>query len=390
MKGAYLSRTSLHLTDRSRYNRRVEASAVRHLRRPPRVEPNRRDVELAALVANVPGAIYRCALDRDWTMAMISDEIERISGYPPSDYILNRVRSFESVIHPDDREAVDREIRTATRENRTYALEYRIIRADGTVAWVIDRGQHVVDSDDQGSLHGVIFDITERKRAEEVLRRREAEEARIAELSAARARIIAAQDEIRRRIERDLHDGAQQRLVTLALVLRTMKGKLPDDTDAAAVLLDDAIGLLAEATTELRELARGIHPAVLTDKGLAMAVDALAARAPVPVEVHCSLSERFPDPIEAAAYYVVAESLTNVARYAKATRVTVRLAREDGSALVEVEDDGIGGADPGGGSGIRGLIDRIDALDGSLDVRSEPGRGTRIQAQIPLASVQGR
>src|ERR687885_571682 len=179
MKGAYLSRTSLHLTDRSRYNASVEASAVRHLRRPPRVEPNRRDVELAALVANVPGAIYRCALDRDWTMAMISDEIERISGYPPSDYILNRVRSFESVIHPDDREAVDREIRTATRENRTYALEYRIIRADGTVAWVIDRGQHVVDSDDQGSLHGVIFDITERKRAEEVLRRREAEEARI-------------------------------------------------------------------------------------------------------------------------------------------------------------------------------------------------------------------
>jgi PAS domain S-box-containing protein len=138
---------ALHLTCGSGYNRPVRASAVRHFRRPPLVEPNRRDVELAALVANVPGAIYRCALDPDWTMAMISDEIERISGYPASDYILNRARSFASVIHPDDRADVDREIRTATRENRTYALEYRIVRADGTVAWVLERGQLVVDSD---------------------------------------------------------------------------------------------------------------------------------------------------------------------------------------------------------------------------------------------------
>ena len=123
--------------------------------------------------------------------------------------------------------------------------------------------------------------------------------------------------------------------------------------------------------------------------GETLAVDALAERASFPVAVHCSLSERLPGPIETAAYYVVAESLTNVARYAEATRVTVRLARQDGYALVDVEDDGIGGASPDGGSGIRGLIDRIDALDGSLDVWSEPGRGTRIQAKIPLASVQG-
>jgi signal transduction histidine kinase len=281
---------------------------------------------------------------------------------------------------------VEREVRTATRADRPFALEYRIVRADGTVAWVLERGQRVVEPDDQAWLHGVIFDITERKRAEGVLRRREAEQARIAELKAARARIIAAEDATRRKIERDLHDGAQQRLVTLALMLRMIKKTLAADPDAASGLLDEAIVTLADATAELRELARGIHPAVLTEKGLPAAVAVLAGRAPLPVDVHCSLSERLPGPIEAAAYYVVAESLTNVARYAKATRATIRLARQSGCALVEVEDDGIGGANPEAGSGIRGLIDRIDALDGSLDVHSEPGIGTRIQVTIPLAS----
>jgi PAS domain S-box-containing protein len=145
----------------------VRDSGVRQFRRPPRVQPNRRDAELAALVANIPGAIYRCALDRNYTMAMISDEIERISGYPASDFILNRARSFVSVIHPDDRADVEREIADATSEDRPFALEYRIVRADGSVAWVLERGQLVVDADEQVSLHGVVFDISERKRAED-------------------------------------------------------------------------------------------------------------------------------------------------------------------------------------------------------------------------------
>jgi PAS domain S-box-containing protein len=365
----------------------VTGAGVRHFRRPPRVELNGGDLELAALVANVPGAIYRCALDSDWTMAMISDEIERISGYPPSDFIRNKSRTFASIIHPDDQADVEREVRTATTEDRPYALEYRIVRADGAVAWVLERGQRVVESDDQTWLHGVIFDITERKRAEDVLRRREVEDARIAELKAARLRIIAAQDATRRQIERDLHDGAQQQLVTLALSLRMVKARLRDDPDAASALLDKAIGSLEEATVELRDLARGIHPAALTAMGLPAAVALLAERSPVPVDVHCSLSERLPEPIETAAYYVIAESLTNVARYSEATRATIPLARQLGDALVEVEDDGIGGVNPASGSGIQGLIDRIDALDGSLDVSSKPGRGTRIQVRIPLASA---
>jgi PAS domain S-box-containing protein len=359
---------------------------VRHHRSPSRVASSERDVELAALVANVPGAIYRCALDRDWTMAMISDEIERISGYPSSDFLWNRSRTFASIIHPEDLDDVEREVRRATDEDRPYALEYRIVRADGAVVWVLERGQRIVEPDGQVWLHGAIFDITERRRAEEVLRQREAEQARIAELDAARVRIIAAEDATRRKIERDLHDGAQQSLAALALTLRMVKAKLSDDPDTAAGLLDGAIATLDEAAVELRELARGIHPAVLTERGLAAAVDVLAERAPFPVDVHCALAERLPGAVEAAAYYVVAESLTNVARHSEATQATVRLARRQGCALVEVEDDGIGGADPASGSGIRGLVDRLDALHGSLDVRSEPGSGTRVQATIPFAS----
>ena len=345
-------------------------------------------MELAALVANVPGAIYRCALDSDWTMTMISDEIERISGYPASDFVNNRVRTFAGIIHPDDQDEVEREVRTAVDEDRPYGLEYRIVRADGSIVWVLERGQRVGSIDDAAPLHGVIFDVTERKRAEDALRRQEAEQARIAELKASRARIIAAQDATRRQVERDLHDGAQQQLVALAMTLRMTKAKLLDDPDAAGSLLDESICMLANATDELRDLARGLHPALLTECGLAEALAALAKRAPLPVEVHCALSGRLAGPVEAAAYYVVAESLTNVARYSGATKATVRLVRQNGSVVVEVADDGIGGADPDAGSGLRGLVDRIDALDGSLDVSSELGKGTRILVRIPLALAE--
>jgi PAS domain S-box-containing protein len=362
----------------------VRPSAVRVLRRPRRVGTGGRDLELAALAANVPGAIYRCAIDSDWTMAVISDEISRISGYPASDFVDSARRTFASVMHADDRDEVHREVMAAIDADRPYALEYRIVRADGTIAWVLERGQRVVGADDQAWLHGVIFDVTERKRAESALRAQRAERARVEELRAARARIIAAQDSARRQIEQDLHDGAQQRLVTLALTLRMVKANLARDPAAAARLLDEAIAGLAEATAELRELARGIHPTLLTHKGLPAAVAGLASRAPVPVEVICTLSERLPAAIEATAYFVVAESLTNVARYAEATQATVRLAGGDDHVLVEVADDGVGGVDPAAGSGLRGLTDRVEALDGALDVTSERGQGTRVRATIPL------
>ena len=194
-----------------------------------------------------------------------------------------------------------------------------------------------------------------------------------------------AADEERRRLERDLHDGAQQRLVSLALNLRLAGAKLDSDPAAAKELLEETATELGEATTELRELARGLHPAVLSDRGLRPALEALAGRAPVPVELAEPPAERLPAAVESASYFVVAEALTNVARYARASHAEVSVSRSNGQVEVEVRDDGVGGADPRAGSGLRGLADRVAALDGRLEVVSPRGGGTTIRAVIPCA-----
>jgi signal transduction histidine kinase len=209
--------------------------------------------------------------------------------------------------------------------------------------------------------------------------------ARLEDLQTSRARLMEVSMFERRRLERDLHDGAQQRLVALSLQLGLARRKLEGDPATAGRLLDAAREELGRALEELRELARGIHPAVLTDRGLGPALEALADRTPVPVDLCEMPPERLPAAVEAAAYFVVAESLTNVARYADAGRACVRIAREDGFAVVEVADDGVGGADPSSGTGLRGLADRIAALDGRLEVHSPPGAGTRVRAKVPCA-----
>ena len=200
------------------------------------------------------------------------------------------------------------------------------------------------------------------------------------ELAASRARIVAAGDAERRRLERNLHDGAQQRLVSLALMLRLAARRHPDDRDLS--LAGEELG---HALQELRELARGIHPAVLSERGLEPAVRAVADRAPVPVELAVGFDERLPEAVEAAAYYVVSEALTNVAKYAGASFVRVTIERVDGGrvARIAVSDDGAGGADPAGGSGLRGLADRVEALGGRLAIDSPPGAGTTLRADIP-------
>jgi signal transduction histidine kinase len=207
--------------------------------------------------------------------------------------------------------------------------------------------------------------------------------AKVKELRVSRTRIMQEASAERRRLERDLHDGAQQRLVSLALNLRVAQGRVDDDPEVARVLLEEAGGELEEALGELRELARGIHPAVLTDRGLGAALESLAGRAPLPVELEVEVERRLPEAVGVTAYFVVAEALTNVARYADASEATVRAAYADGRLTVEVSDDGVGGADPAKGSGLRGLADRLEALDGSLEVHSRPGRGTVLRAEIP-------
>jgi signal transduction histidine kinase len=195
---------------------------------------------------------------------------------------------------------------------------------------------------------------------------------------------VAAGDAERRRLERNLHDGAQQRLVALSLALRMARATVPADHPAAE-LLDSAGQELMQALEELRELARGIHPAVLSDQGLRAALGALTGRSPVPVHLDVELGTELPPPVEAAAYYVVAESLTNIAKYAGASVVEVTVRCDGGAARVDVRDDGVGGADPGAGTGLRGLADRVDALGGVLRVSSPAGAGTVVTAELPLA-----
>ena len=339
---------------------------------------------LRSLVDNIPGALYRCACDLDWTMEWLSDEIEEITGYPAGDFIGNRVRTFASIEHPDDHDYVARSVMESVATGRPFALEYRLVRRDGTVCWVLERGHAQAAGDGRWWLDGAIFDITARRAAEQALREREVVDAQLAEVRASRARILEAADRARREIERNLHDGAQQRLVGVALGLQvwlaTHRG-LPDDVRRP---LSAALEELRAGLAELRDLARGLHPAVLSDRGLEHGLRALALRAAVPVELDTALpEERLPTAIEAAAYFAVSEALTNVARYAHASRARVTVREHDGHLEVAVDDDGVGGADPRGGSGLQGLRDRLAALNGTLEIESETGCGTKLRARLP-------
>ena len=247
-------------------------------------------------------------------------------------------------------------------------IELTGMRSDGStfpVELTITR----IDLPEQAGFAGYLRDITDRKEAEE-------------ELRASRARILEAADAARRRLERDLHDGAQQRLVELALDLRMARTQLDSDPGRAAEFIDAALESLTDATAELRELARGIHPVVLTEGGLRPALQTLAERSSIPAKVVAVPERRFEAPVEAAAYFAVAEALTNAARYSEATGVEVRASVENGMLRVVVKDDGRGEADLLG-SGVSGIADRVAAVDGSLSVISPAGRGTTVRADIP-------
>jgi PAS domain S-box-containing protein len=251
-------------------------------------------------------------------------------------------------------------------------FEIEAMRSDGT-RFPVELAITRIDVPGPPVFTGYLRDITERRWAE-------------AELRASRARIVEATDAARRRIERDLHDGAQQQLVSVAVSLRAARARIDEDPTGATELLDEAIADLAQGLAELRELARGIHPAVLMEGGLGPAVRGLVRRSPVPARLASVPAERLPQAVEIAAYYVIAEALTNVARHApSATLVEIDVVRRDGRLVVEVRDDAAGGANPAGG-GLRGLSDRIAALDGSLEVLSPSGGGTTIHAEVPCAS----
>jgi PAS domain S-box-containing protein len=316
------------------------------------------EIRNRALLDALPDLMFRISLDGRY-----------LDYRSPSDYDLLVTEVVGKTIWDRlPKELADRLMaagRRAIEERRIQTLEYEL---DFKGERRYFEGRVAASGEDEFLF--IVRNITERKLQER-------------ELQASRARIVAAGDDERRRLERNLHDGAQQRLVSLSLALRLAQGQLRTNPEAANQMLDSARDELTQALEELRELARGIHPAVLTDRGLPAALEALAARSPLPVEIERGASD-LPPPVEAAAYYVVSEALANVAKYAQASCVRVSVAQANGSACVEVADDGVGGADPTHGSGLRGLADRIAALNGTLEVESPPGEGTTIRAEIPL------
>jgi signal transduction histidine kinase len=205
-----------------------------------------------------------------------------------------------------------------------------------------------------------------------------------AELTASRARIVAAADDARRRLERDLHDGAQQRLVSLGLQLRIAEASVPPELQPLREQISDVVDGLVGVSAEVQEISRGIHPAILSKGGLGPALKTLARRSTVPVELDLAVDQRLPESAEVAAYYVVAEALTNAAKHARASQLTVRAEAGGANLHLSIRDDGIGGADSSKGSGLTGLIDRVEAIGGKMAVSSQPGCGTSLLVEIPV------
>ena len=328
-----------------------------------RLDELRRERDFVSTVVHTAPSFF-CDLELDGRIFRYNDTLAGATGCEDREPVEGRP-FWDVFAAPADRERAKGSLEAGALEG-----ELRMTAVGGGERIVTWTSSPIEGSDGRPRLLLCGLDITERLRHED-------------ELRASRARIVEAGDAERRRLERNLHDGAQQRLVSLALALRLARGKVAEDPHGAEELLEAASSELTRALDELRELARGIHPVVLTERGLDAAVEGLARRSPVPVRLD-TLGERLPAPIEAAAYYVVSEALANAAKYAQATTVGVRIDRADGRILVDVADDGIGGADPSHGTGLHGLADRLEALDGTLSVESPDGGGTRIHAEIPV------
>ena len=310
------------------------------------------------------------SIDEDGRVIEFNPAAERTFGYSAAEAVGQDLA--ELIVPPELRErhrqGFARYLETGVPRVLDRRIELTGMRSDGStfpVELTITR----IDLPDQPGFAGYLRDITDRKEAEE-------------ELRASRARIVEAADAARRQLERDLHDGAQQRLVELALDLRMARTLLDADPVKADEYLEAAVESLTDATAELRELARGIHPVVLTEGGLRPALQTLVQRSSIPAKLLAAPERRFEASVEAAAYFAVAEALTNAARYSQARTVEVRASDEKGRLRVVVSDDGCGGADLLG-SGLGGIADRVAAVDGTLSVRSPQGAGTVVRAEIP-------
>ncbi|HEX8102257.1 MAG TPA: PAS domain S-box protein [Solirubrobacteraceae bacterium] len=336
-------------------------------------DPAPLDARLSPGMQAVLDAALDCvvAMDADGRVVALNPAAERTFGYPAAAAV---GRDMAELIVPPalrerHREGLRRHLAGGPRVVLDRRIEITGLRADGT-EFPVELTVTRVKGDGEPLFVGYLRDISDRIAAE-------------AELRHSRLRILETAYAARRRIERDLHDGAQQRLVMLTYQLRAARQKAGGE---AAELLDEALGELDTAIGELRELARGMYPAVLSEAGLAPALRSLANRAPLPVAVGAPAGRRYAPSLEATAYFVAAEALTNAVRHAQATEAAIEVTDAPGCLRVTVRDDGAGGASLEGGSGLRGLRDRVVALGGTLSVTSPPGEGTTICAELPCAS----
>jgi PAS domain S-box-containing protein len=353
--------------------------------RPRRRRWSAGDVQEALVIS---GEIPLWLVDGDDRIAFVNDAAVRVLGFDSDDELLGGP-SHDSIHykHPDGSPypVEDCPITHATQRAEPIRIERDWwVRKDGSMVPI---SIHCVPLEIDGRMGTAMtfHDLTASVQAEDERRRLEVARARLIEVSASRARIVAAADETRRRIERDLHDGIQQSLVSLALQLRGAQTTVPPDLGE----LDDKLSRIVDGMTgaldELREISHGIHPAILSKGGLEPALRTLARRAAVPVDLDLRADRRLPQPVEVAVYYMVSEALTNAAKHAHASVVNVELDTRDAILQLAIRDDGIGGADPQG-SGLIGLSDRIEAVGGTLAVSSQPGDGTHIRVEIPLST----
>jgi signal transduction histidine kinase len=334
------------------------------------------DAALSVLITAVPFAfllgLMRSTLSR---AGAVSALFERLGGESARDALAEALGDDTLTLAywlPDQRRYVDAQGHTVKLEGAVTEIE-----RDGTPIAAILHDPGLLEDRELVRTAGAAAVLAlENERLAAELR------ARYDDLRAASARLVAAGDAARRKIERDLHDGAQQRLVSLSVTLNLARKHAEPGTKTAQ-LLDSAVDELTAGLAELRELARGIHPAVLTERGLDPALQSLAARAPLPVTVSAAVEGRYAPAVEAAVYFVVMEALTNVAKYASANAAEVTVEQVDGHVVIDVHDDGVGGADPAIGSGLAGLADRVAALGGRLVVESPPGGGTVVRAEVP-------
>ena len=308
-----------------------------------------------------------CILGVDGYLKRVNPAFERTLGYKAAELLSRPLLDF---IHPDDRQAMEATIARLQTGRGEERFETRYVRLDGVTRRLEWSARPMVE---RGLIYAAARDVTDARMLVE-------------ELAMSRRRIVATADETRRRVERDLHDGAQHRLVLTNLTLKRALQSVKSGSEDVVELIEDAVVSTERAYDELRELARGLHPVILSTSGLAPALKGIALRSPIPVVLDLQTHDRLPERIEVTAYYVASEALTNAAKHSQASAVHVTLTATDGDVRLSISDDGVGGADPAGGSGLIGLKDRVEAAGGTLTVESPPGEGTHLTVELPMAA----